>query len=79
MTWSGYGPNLLDVTPRYASVVAGISNTVATIPGVAGVALVGWLVDVTGNYSAAFALTASVCFGGAVFYFIFGSAKQIEI
>lgn len=27
----------------------GISNTIATIPGIAGVAITGWLVEATGN------------------------------
>jgi MFS transporter, ACS family, solute carrier family 17 (sodium-dependent inorganic phosphate cotransporter), other len=75
ITWTGYGPNVLDVAPRHASVVAGISNTVATLPGIVGVALVGWLVDTSGTYSAAFVLTAAVGLGGALFYLVFGSAR----
>jgi ACS family sodium-dependent inorganic phosphate cotransporter len=78
-TWTGYGPNVLDVAPRHASVVAGISNTVATLPGIVGVALVGWLVETTGTYSSAFVLTAAVGVGGALFYFVFGSARPMEL
>jgi ACS family sodium-dependent inorganic phosphate cotransporter len=77
-TWSGYGPNVLDVAPRHASVVAGISNTVATLPGIVGVVLVGWLVDTTGTYSSAFVLTAAVGIGGALFYFALGSGRAQE-
>lgn len=78
-TWTGYGPNVLDVAPRHASVVAGISNTIATLPGILGVALVGWLVDTTGTYSSAFVLTAAVGVGGALFYLAFGSAHPVEL
>lgn len=78
LTWAGYGPNLLDVTPRYASIVSGLSNTLGTLPGIAGVALVGWLVDATGTYATAFVLTAIVTIGGAVFYLVFGSAAPMR-
>jgi ACS family sodium-dependent inorganic phosphate cotransporter len=78
-TWTGYGPNVLDVAPSHASVVAGISNTIATLPGIVGVAIVGWLVETTGTYSSAFVLTAAVSLGGALFYLAFGSAQPIEL
>jgi ACS family sodium-dependent inorganic phosphate cotransporter len=78
-TWTGYGPNVLDVAPRHASVVAGISNTIATLPGIVGVALVGWLIETTGTYSSAFVLTAAVGVGGALFYLVFGSGQPMEL
>jgi ACS family sodium-dependent inorganic phosphate cotransporter len=59
-------------------VLVGVSNTLATIPGVAGVAITGWLVDRTGTYSATFTLTAAVAILGALIYIIFGSAKRID-
>jgi ACS family sodium-dependent inorganic phosphate cotransporter len=75
LTWTGYGPNVLDVAPQHASVVAGISNTVATLPGIFGVALVGWLIDTTGAYNAPFLLTSVVGVGGALFYLVYGSGS----
>ncbi len=66
--WSGYAPNGLDLSPRHAAQLTGISNTIATIPGIVGVAATGWLVDATGTYSAAFALTAAVSGVGALVY-----------
>lgn len=65
---SGFPPGILDVAPRYSAVVYGFSNTFATIPGIIGVALTGWLVDVTGTYAAAFALTAAVGLIGAIVF-----------
>lgn len=78
MTWSGYAPNMLDIAPRHAPVIGGFSNTVATIPGIAGVALTGWIVETSGTYTAAFVLAAAVCVSGALFYAAFGSATPIE-
>jgi ACS family sodium-dependent inorganic phosphate cotransporter len=75
---AGFAPNWLDVAPRHSAVLVGISNTIATIPGIAGVAITGWLIDTTGTYSSTFLLTAAVCVGGALFYLVFGSARPIE-
>jgi ACS family sodium-dependent inorganic phosphate cotransporter len=69
---------MLDIAPRHCAVLIGVSNTMATIPGVAGVAITGWLLDRTGTYSATFLLTAAVAITGALVYFIFGSAKRID-
>ena len=38
---SGFGTNHLDIAPKYAGVLMGITNTVGTVPGVVGVALTG--------------------------------------
>lgn len=77
-TWSGYAPNPLDMAPRFAGVITGFSNTFATIPGIVGVALTGWLVDFTGTYAAAFMLTAAISATGAVVYGLFFDARPIE-
>jgi ACS family sodium-dependent inorganic phosphate cotransporter len=76
--WSGFAPNMLDIAPRHGAVLIGVSNTLATIPGVAGVAITGWLLDRTGNYSTTFTLTAAIAVFGALVYFVFGSADQID-
>jgi len=76
-TFAGLGCNHLDISPRHAGVIFGISNTAATIPGIVGVALTGFLVDRTGTYAAAFYLTAAVLLFGWVIYLLFGTGKQI--
>ncbi|MCB1749698.1 MAG: ACS family MFS transporter [Gammaproteobacteria bacterium] len=76
-TWSGFVPNHLDIAPRYADVLMGITNTAGTIPGIIGVYITGWLVDATGTYSAAFVLCASVNIFGAVVWALFATAKRV--
>ena len=74
LAWAaaGYMPSYIDVAPRHSAVLFGFGNTFAQIPGIVGVAVTGWLVDVTGTYSAAFVLTAIVSTAGAlVFGFLF--------
>ena len=34
LAWSGFAVNHLDLAPRYASLLFGISNCVATLPGI---------------------------------------------
>lgn len=77
LTWAGFLPNHLEIAPRYADVLMGITNTAGTVPGVVGIALTGWLVDVTGTYTTAFALAAGVNIFGAVVWLLFGTAKKV--
>jgi ACS family sodium-dependent inorganic phosphate cotransporter len=79
ITISGFAPNSLDIAPRHADVIWGISNTFATLPGIFGVFLTGWLVDRTGSFAAPFFVTAGVCLFGAVVFLVFASGeRQIE-
>ncbi len=77
--WSGFAPNLLDIAPRHGAILISFSNTFATIPGIAGVWITGWLLDRTGSYAATFLLTAGIATAGAVFYFLFASAKRVDV
>ena len=73
---AGFVPNCLDVAPRHADVLYGISNTFATLPGLFGVFVTGWLVDRTGSFAAALVLTAGIAMFGALFYLIFASGER---
>ncbi len=74
---AGFAPGTLDVAPRHAGVLYSFSNTFATIPGVVGVAIAGWLVDVTGTYSAVFALAAAIGIGGALLFGLLFEARPV--
>lgn len=75
-TLAGFGPNCFDIAPRHASVIWGISNTFATIPGIIGVAVTGWLVERTGGYTAAFVVTASIAITGGLVFLVAGSGER---
>jgi len=77
LTWCGYAPGLIDVAPRHPALVSGFTNTIATIPGIVGVAVTGWLLDVTGTYSAAFILTAGISVLSAMVFGVFFSARPL--
>ncbi len=74
---SGFAPAMLDVAPRHGAVISGYSNTFATVPGIVGVATMGWLVDLTGTYTAGFVLTATVSVIGSIAFAVLYDAKRI--
>lgn len=65
---AGFAANGLDIAPRYAGVVFGLSNTLATLPGIVSPALVGALVAAPHNdrahWNVAFTLSAAVSLVG---------------
>jgi ACS family sodium-dependent inorganic phosphate cotransporter len=77
LCWCGFPAGILDVAPRHGALVNGFSNTIATIPGIVGVAVVGWLIDLTGTYAAAFALTAAVSVAGALAFALRFDARPL--
>lgn len=74
---SGFATNHLDVAPRYADVLLGITNTAGTIPGIIGVFITGYLVEQTGSFDAAFTLAAGIFLFGAVVFLAFSTGKKL--
>lgn len=78
VTWSGYAPNHLDIAPRQAGFLMGITNTFGTIPGIVGVFVTGWLIDATGTYASAFSLSAGLSVLGAIVWLIWARGEPLE-
>jgi len=76
---SGLYPNMLELAPKHAGVLMGFSNTIATLPGVVGVYVTGWLVEITGGYSAAFLLAATLNIVAASAYLLFAKSKPVLV
>jgi ACS family sodium-dependent inorganic phosphate cotransporter len=77
LSWSGFLPNHLEIAPRHADILMGITNTAGTVPGIVGIAITGWMVDVSGTYTSAFALAAGINIFGACVWLLFGTAKRV--
>lgn len=74
----GLAPNTLEIAPNHAPLLMGVSNTIATLPGVFGVVVTGWLIQVTGTYAAAFLLAASVAIAAALAYLRYGRTEPAD-
>lgn len=65
-----------DMSPEYASVLLGITNTVGAIPGIVGVALTGFLLDSTHSWSISlFAPSIFFYLTGTIVWLVFASSK----
>lgn len=73
----GFIVNHLDIAPRYAGVLMGLSNTAGTIPGIIGVYISGLILGWTGSWTLVFQVAAGVYFFGLVFYLLFASGERL--
>ncbi|OQR93703.1 sialin, partial [Thraustotheca clavata] len=65
---SGYWINMIDIAPRHAGHVMGISNTMATLPGIIGNILTGEILYRSGDWNLVFEITSIILIlGGLVF------------
>ncbi len=74
---SGFGVNHLDVAPRYAGVLMGLSNTAGTIPGIVGVYVSGLILNATHSWTLVFQVAAGIYLFGAVFYLLFANSRRL--
>src|SRR5712691_5576526 len=57
---AGFLVNHLDIGPRYAGVLMGVTNTIGTIPGILAPAITGFIIQFTGSWDPVFYLAASI-------------------
>jgi ACS family sodium-dependent inorganic phosphate cotransporter len=72
----GFSVNHMDIAPRHAGTLMGVTNTAGTIPGVVGVYVTGVILQATGSWTFVFQLTAAVTFAGLVVFLLFGSGRR---
>ncbi|CAG9770536.1 unnamed protein product [Ceutorhynchus assimilis] len=76
--WAGFSVNHLDLAPQYASILMGISNTFATIPGIISPTITGYIVKsppTVEQWRTVYFIAAAIYLFGAVFYGIFASGE----
>ncbi len=74
---SGFGVNHLDIGPRYAGILLGLSNTAGTIPGILGVTLTGYILDLTGSWDLVFLIAAGIYLFGLFVWLLFATGERI--
>ena len=72
----GHVVNHMDIAPKHAGSLMGISNTAGTIPGIVAVFVTGYILDSTGSWDLVWQITAGVTLAGGLFYLIFASGEQ---
>ncbi len=72
----GHSVNHLDIGPRHAGTLMGITNTAGTIPGIFGVAITGYILESTGSWDMVWGVTAGVTLIGMVVYLLLASGEK---
>ena len=73
----GFAVNHMDIAPRHAGTLMGMTNTAGTIPGIVGVFVSGLILQATGSWALVFQLAAGVTLFGLVFFLLFASGEKI--
>jgi ACS family sodium-dependent inorganic phosphate cotransporter len=72
----GFSVNHMDIAPNHAGKLMGITNTFATIPGIIGVTVSGFILEATGSWALVFQVAGGVTVFGLVFYLLFASGEK---
>eukprot|EP01006_Ploeotia_vitrea_P011394 TRINITY_DN30297_c0_g1_i1.p1 TRINITY_DN30297_c0_g1~~TRINITY_DN30297_c0_g1_i1.p1 ORF type:complete len:451 (-),score=51.29 TRINITY_DN30297_c0_g1_i1:47-1399(-) len=75
---SGFLTNILDIAPGDAALLLGVSNTIATIPGIIANPLSGWLLDLTGSWFPIFVSATGVTTLMWLVFMCLASGKEIK-
>lgn len=79
--WAGFSVNHLDIAPQFASILMGVSNTFATLPGIISPGLTGAVVtdqESPGEWQIIFYLAAGIYAVGALVYGLLASGDRQE-
>lgn len=72
----GFSVNHMDIAPRHAGTLMGITNTAGTIPGIIGIYVSGMILDATGSWVLVFQLAAAVTLFGLICYLLMASGQK---
>ncbi|KAL3696210.1 hypothetical protein R1sor_010286 [Riccia sorocarpa] len=80
---AGFAVNHMDIAPRYAGIVMGVSNTAGTVAGVVGVAATGQILEASvagatdlNNWAVVFSVPAFLSVLGAVVFLVFATGER---
>lgn len=74
---SGFAVNHLDIGPRYAGILLGITNTAGTLPGIIGVTVTGFILDATGSWRLVFLIAAGIYVFGTIVWNLFATGERV--
>jgi ACS family sodium-dependent inorganic phosphate cotransporter len=81
---AGFAVNHLDIAPKYAGVVMGVSNTAGTVAGIVGVTVTGRILEGSAlgasdpsSWYMVFATPALLLVVSALFFLVFATGERI--
>nr|CCA17880.1 sialinlike protein putative [Albugo laibachii Nc14] len=74
---AGYWVNMIDIAGDKAGVLMGVSNTIATIPGIIGNLITGYILQSSGSWDLVFGIASAVLIAGAVIFASWASDENI--
>lgn len=72
----GFVVNHMDIAPKYAGTLMGVTNTVAAVPVIIGVYAAGLILELTGSWILVFQLAGLVSVIGMIYYLRHASAEK---
>eukprot|EP01130_Rhizamoeba_saxonica_P002319 TRINITY_DN12147_c0_g1_i1.p1 TRINITY_DN12147_c0_g1~~TRINITY_DN12147_c0_g1_i1.p1 ORF type:complete len:470 (-),score=34.64 TRINITY_DN12147_c0_g1_i1:66-1475(-) len=76
--YSGYAVNHIDLSTKYTGVMWGITNTIATIPGIVGIYLTGWIINQGNYWWVVFMIAAIISVIGNVLWLLLARASPVD-
>ncbi len=73
----GFVVNHMDIAPKHAGTLMGITNTAGTIPGIIGVFVSGVILELTGSWALVFQVAGGVTLFGLIIYLLFASSEKL--
>ena len=84
---AGFAVNHMDIAPRYAGIVMGVSNTAGTLAGIVGVDLTGKLLEAAKaansdlsspeSWRAVFSIPGFLCIFSSFVFLLFSTGERI--
>jgi ACS family sodium-dependent inorganic phosphate cotransporter len=71
----GWGSNHMDIAPKHAGTLMGLTNTAGTIPGIIGVYVSGLILQWTDSWTLVFQVAAGINLFGLIFYLVFARTE----
>ncbi|XP_068649781.1 probable anion transporter 6 [Aristolochia californica] len=84
---AGFAVNHMDIAPKYAGIVMGVSNTAGTLAGIIGVGLTGWILesakaanmDISSpdSWKPVFLIPSYLCIFSSILFLVFSTGERI--
>ena len=75
----GYATNSIEIAPEYSGIIMGVSNTIATLPGIIGVYITGVLLEAFNSWITIWVITACICVSAGIMWALFSTTNKVNL